>query len=196
MKLFSNEYFFSHPWSLVSAANWKKYPNDITPHVIHVDYLDRHVDPKTGILYTKRLLTCKQAMPAWITRLLGATSEAYVYEESEIDPHNKVVVMKARNLTLRHLMSVEETCTFVPSKTDPNNATVLKQEATISMTRAFSSWISNMVEEFSLERFHTNAVKGRTALEHTLERIREETAYMMDHILPCKSYENASENKA
>ena len=36
------------PWDTVSVANWLKYPNTHTPHVLHVDYLQRYVDPATG----------------------------------------------------------------------------------------------------------------------------------------------------
>jgi hypothetical protein len=174
MKLFSTEQHFQHPWALVSAANWVKYPNEVTPHVIHVDYLERRIDPETGILHTKRLLTCRQSVPGWMVRWLGATSEAYVYEESQVDARSKVLRLSARNLTMSNLMQVEETCTYTPSPGDPH-ATLLKQEASISATNVLSSWISNMIEDFSLERFRANAIKGRAALDHVLERIKQET---------------------
>lgn len=181
MKLFSNEHRFNHPWHLVSAANWKKYPNDITTHVTHVDYLDRHIDSETGILYTKRLITCHQSFPTFISKLLGSPSEAYVYEESEVNPRSKTLIMKAKNITMSNLMTVEETCTYTPSASD-SQQTIMKQEASISSLNGLS-YISNKIEDVSLERFRSNAQKGRAALEHVLERIKQETIHVVDNIV-------------
>lgn len=67
MKLFQTVHDFHYEWSLVSAANWQKYPNDNCPHVQHVDVLNRTVDPKTGILTTERLITVSQNVPRFIS---------------------------------------------------------------------------------------------------------------------------------
>lgn len=69
MKLFKTLHEFSYEWSLVSAANWQKYPNESAPHVKHVDVLNRSVDPKTGILTTERLFTVKQNVPTIIQKV-------------------------------------------------------------------------------------------------------------------------------
>lgn len=99
---------------MVTAANWKKYPNEMTPHVINVDYLDRWVDPKTGFLYTERLLTCSQNAPAFISKLLGGENVSHVYEKSQVDPSGKKITLISKNLTFSNLMTVEETCTYTP----------------------------------------------------------------------------------
>ena len=182
MKLFSTEHKFKHPWALVSAANWKKYPNDMTPHVIHVDYLERHIDPETGILHTKRLLTCRQSMPSWISKCIGAPSEAYVYEESQVDPKSQTLTMKAKNLTMSHLMCLEESCTYTPNPADPLHSTLLHQQARISTSHNFS-YISSMVEDFSMERFRANANRGRDALDSVLDRVKQEAQNVVDNIV-------------
>lgn len=91
-------------------ANWMKYPNDHTPHVVHVDYLSRRVDPETGILHTERLLSCRQNAPAFISRLFGGEDSSLFYEKSEVDPQGRSIVLRSRNLTFCNLIVVEETC--------------------------------------------------------------------------------------
>jgi hypothetical protein len=70
MKFFKTVHIFDYPWTLVSAAQWQKYPNDHCPHVQHVDVLNRTVDPETGILTTERLITVKQNVPRLILKVL------------------------------------------------------------------------------------------------------------------------------
>jgi hypothetical protein len=69
MKLYKSVHTYNYPWSLVSAANWQKYPNEHCPHVYAVDVLDRRVDPETGILVTERLITVKQNVPTIILKV-------------------------------------------------------------------------------------------------------------------------------
>lgn len=116
--LYFYSFLYSHSWETVSAANWKKYPNEITPHVISVDYLGRWVDPTTKILHTERLLTCSQNAPAFISKLLGGENVSHVYEKSWVDPISKKITLVSRNLTFSNLMTVEETCTYTPDSRD------------------------------------------------------------------------------
>ena len=51
MKFLEMVHHFDRPWSLVTFAAWNKYPNENSPQVLHVDVLDRHVDPATGVLH-------------------------------------------------------------------------------------------------------------------------------------------------
>ena len=159
-----------HPWDRVSIANWIKYPNDLTPHVIHVDYLSRSVD-SSGILHTERLLTCCQNVPAFIARLFSGENSSLFYERSEVDREGRTLTLRARNLTFCNLLTVEEVCRYVQ---DVDGNTRLRQEVGI---RCFAGWthIANAVEEFIVGRFHANARKGRLALEHAIDRIVQET---------------------
>jgi hypothetical protein len=74
MKLFKSVHIYDYPWSLVSAANWQKYPNEHCPHVQAVDVLDRRIDPETGILVTERLITVKQNVPTVILKVFTCPS--------------------------------------------------------------------------------------------------------------------------
>lgn len=143
-----------------------KYPNDHTPHVVHVDYLSRRVDPTTGILHTERLLTCRQNVPAFISRLLGGEHSSLVYEKSEVDPVRRTLTLRSQNLTFCNAVVVEETCRY----SEHQSGTILNQEASI---KSFTGWshIQSAIEEFGVKRFCANAQKGRMALESAIEGI-------------------------
>lgn len=170
----------SYPWEAVTSANWIKYPNELTSHVIHVDYLSRTVDPSSGILTTERLLTCQQNIPSLISRLSGGCNTSMIYERSTVDPHKRILQLRSRNLTFSHLMAVEEICTYRPlheeavADCDRPPRTLFQQEARISSVAGGAAWASflkNAVEEFCVTRFQANALKGRAALELALERL-------------------------
>ncbi|RKO95443.1 hypothetical protein CAUPRSCDRAFT_2025, partial [Caulochytrium protostelioides] len=111
---------FPHGWATLTAANWRKYPNLKTPHVISVDVLNRWVDPQTGVLYTERLLQCEQKAPAilkWIGINVGDT--AFFRETSALDPRSQHYEATSVNLTMRQYLTVEEVCTFVPDAAQP-----------------------------------------------------------------------------
>lgn len=82
-----------------------------------MDYLWRKIDPSTGCLHTGRLITCKQSGPAWITKLFSGRddSSALAYEESIVDPVGRTFRVTSKNLTFSNLVSVEETCEYVPA---------------------------------------------------------------------------------
>lgn len=147
MKIYEGVHDFHYKWSLVSAANWQKYPNENCPHVKHVDVLHRFVDPATGILYTERLFTVKQNVPTIILKvwnsyvllllvacivfwlmnvpfypfqILGSGTTHYVRETSAIDPKTKTLTMKSYNLTMGNLLRVEETMRYREHPTDKN----------------------------------------------------------------------------
>lgn len=164
---------FRYPWEKVSVANWIKYPNEQTPHVVHVDYLSRRVDPETGILHTERLLTCRQNVPAFISRLFGGEDSSLFYERSEVDPFGRTLVLRSRNLTFCNYLVVEETCRYAPNPED-ETSTLFRQEASIKSVAGWSH-VRAAMEDFCANRFYANAHKGRIALEHAIEKIYSET---------------------
>ncbi|KAG0224888.1 hypothetical protein BGW42_008313 [Actinomortierella wolfii] len=171
MKFFEATHIFDHDWDHVTAANWRKYPNEQCPHVIAVDILDRHVDPETGILHTERLLTCKQNAPAMVLKFLGGSTTSYVREISELDPKTKKLTMKTENLSMCHMLRINEIVTYVPHDTD-NNTTVFRQEAKIMAGSALNRF-SSYIEDFCLTRFRDNAAIGRKGFETVLERLKQ-----------------------
>ena len=180
MRLFSNEHVYEHPWENVSAANWKKYPNEITTHVIHVDYLSRHFDASQGILHTERLITCKQSLPAFILKMFGIDTVAYIYEKSEVNIKSKTLTLHGRNLTASNILTVEETCVYQPDITAPSmNRTLFTQTAQMTGF-VWSSSIREKLEELCFDRFHVNSQRGLQALENVLQTLNANLDNMMD----------------
>ncbi|KAI8384629.1 PRELI-like family-domain-containing protein [Radiomyces spectabilis] len=168
MKLFKSVHEFNYEWSLVSAANWQKYPNENCPHVRHVDVLNRWVDPETGILTTERLITVEQNVPSLIRKILGGGTTQYVREISIIEPKDKILTMKSINLTMNNLLSVEETIVY-REHPEHKQKTQFTQQAAITAGSLVSRW-GNVIEEFSLKRFQQNAAVGREGFNKVLER--------------------------
>ncbi len=172
MKIFSNQYLLDYSWNQVSVANWKKYPNEKSTHVVAVDILRRELNNETGVLTTERLITCKQAIPKWVFALVGGTNISYVREVSEVDPKAKSVVMRSINLTMSNLLGVYEIVTYTPDPEDPERKTIFKQEAQIT---AYASMrrICNKIEEWSVDRFGHNAKLGKIGFESVLQKVTE-----------------------
>lgn len=173
MKVFESKCTFDYSWEEVSRANWRKYCawNDKASHVVAVDTLSRTVDSKTGILRTERLITCKQAVPRWLMMAVGGAEVSYVREISYVDPATKTVRMESANLTGNNLLSVFETVTYRPDPSSPQTRTVFEQDAQFRAAGGFSR-ICNKIEEWSVERFETNATKGREGFESVLDMSR------------------------
>ncbi|ODQ64981.1 MSF1-domain-containing protein [Nadsonia fulvescens var. elongata DSM 6958] len=170
MKIFSQQHIFGYSWEQVSSANWKKYPNEMSTHVIAVDVLRREIDPETNILKTERLLTCKQAVPRWLLTLVGGQEVSYVREVSEVDLKKRTLVLRSVNLTMNNLLFVYETVMYKPDPTNPTFATVFNQEAQITAFGSFKR-LCNKIEEWSVDRFQSNASLGRAGFESVLNKV-------------------------
>ncbi|KAI9499228.1 PRELI-like family-domain-containing protein [Zychaea mexicana] len=168
MKLFETVHDYNYEWSLVSAANWRKYPNENATHVKCVDILNQHIDPDTGVLTTERLFTVKQNVPTLILKILGSDTTHYVREVSTIDPRTKTLTMCSVNLTMSNLLTVEETIRYQEHPEDPLK-TKFTQQAAISAGSLVSRW-GNLLEDFTLKRFQQNAATGREGFSKVLER--------------------------
>lgn len=190
MKVFESSCIFDYPWANVSVANWRKYCawNTQSTHVVAVDTLSRSVDPSTGVvsfqlqfsrelvlltrvppqLRTERLITCKQSAPRWLMKFVGGTEESFVREVSEVDPSKRTVTLRSTNLTGSNFVSVQETVIYSPDPVAPEFKTLFKQDAQITAYGAFSR-LCGAIEDWSVERFGQNAMKGRLGFEAVLE---------------------------
>ncbi|KAI9697559.1 MAG: hypothetical protein M1820_007758 [Bogoriella megaspora] len=185
MKMFESTYELDYSWDEVSTNNWRKYCpwNDKSTHVLAVDTLNRHVDPQTGILRTERLITCKQSAPKWLQPFLGGTEYSHVYETSYVNPATKTVTMCSTNMTWADLLSVRETVVYRPAPSPKSNSasqsspiperTKFEQHAQITALCGGWQKVRNGIEQFTLERFGQNAMKGKEGFERVLEMSRE-----------------------
>lgn len=172
MKIFESQHHFNYNWEQVTAANWQKYPNELSTHVVSVDVLNRQIDPERNVLQTERLIGCKQAIPKWLRAIVGGDEYSYVREVSEVDLTTRTLVMKSANMTMSHLLLVNETVTYRPDPELPHTRTLFEQDAEIT---AFSSWsgICNKIEDWSVERFGQNAKVGKRGFETVLKALAE-----------------------
>lgn len=181
MKFFSSECHFDHPWGTLTAANWKKYPNEISTHVVAVDVLRREIDSITGVLTTERLITCRQNIPSWIFALIGGKNVSYVREVSEVDLRQKTLTMRSVNLTMSNILRVQETVRYTPDAENPEARTQFSQEATFQAFATIQR-LCNKIEDWSLERFRQNAVLGRAGFETVLQKFNLERPSTMQHL--------------
>lgn len=172
MKIFSTQHTFDYSWEQVSTANWKKYPNEVSTHVVAVDVLRREIDQKTGVLRTERLITCQQAIPKWLLAMVGGSNVSYVREVSEVDPKTKTLTLRSVNLTMNNLLSVYETVTYKPDPANPAVCTLFQQEAQITAYATFKR-LCNKIEDWSIERFNQNAKLGKLGFDGVLKKIYE-----------------------
>jgi hypothetical protein len=174
MKLFETLHSFDHPWPAVTLANWNKYPNPYSSHVLSCDTLDRRVDPRTGVITTERLLCCKQPVPSILKRLgLDFQVEAFFHEISTLNPKTQEFTAQTVNLTMRGLLNVSETCSLSVHPELPSN-TLFKQQAQVSAMGVFAA-VGRLVEDIAVSRFTANAAKGRDALESVTQEFFQET---------------------
>lgn len=101
----------SDSWSIVTLAFFLRYPNPYASHVISCDVISRNQTP-SGSLLTTRLILKKGTMPRWFPKGIVSRVESWVVEESEVDPHGKLVRCVTKNLDHVKVMQVEESVQF------------------------------------------------------------------------------------
>lgn len=169
VQFLNREHIYQHPWERVTTAFWRKYPNPLSPHVLDIDVLDRHLDAK-GRLYTTRLITCKGHVPDWISKAVGGKNHCFVLERSVVDRENRTLVMKSRNISFENLIQVHETCVY-DTHTGEEGTTRFTQQAKIVVP----VWgFSERVENLTLDNFHKNAKKGLEAMENICQAIAKD----------------------
>ncbi|TPX67957.1 hypothetical protein SpCBS45565_g03527 [Spizellomyces sp. 'palustris'] len=173
MTFMENQYLFAHPFGTLTSANWRKYPNEYSSHVLSVDVLSRFIDPQTGVLRTERLLSIKQSAPAIVRKLLPIPEVSYFREVSFLDPKERTYKAVSNNLSMRSIVDVEETCEFKTDPQTPDGGTVFNQRAEVKVFGAFN-YVARMLEEAAVKSFKANATKGRQGLETVVDMVLNE----------------------
>ncbi|QPG74903.1 hypothetical protein FOA43_002241 [Brettanomyces nanus] len=170
MRIFESKQVFEYPWEQVSAANWQKYPNEVSTHVKSVDVLRREYDSNKQILTTERLIGCSQKVPKWLICIMGCSDKSYVREICTVDLKKRTVTMRSCNLTWSNFLKVWETVVYSPDKKDPRSMTSFSQEAEITAHLTFQR-VCDQIEEWSVQRFGQNAEKGKMGFDSVLEKL-------------------------
>lgn len=165
---------FEFPWSKVTLASWRKYPSADRPDVLAVDIIDRYLDDE-GCLHTIRVVYLKDKLPKILQPVFGGGYGICV-EHATVDPKNKVMTMKAQNVSFQNIFSLRETCTY---KVDPNNSnhTAFDQKAEII---AFPFGLVKIIEKFSADKIRSNASKGREIMETAIHKVILESREAID----------------
>lgn len=149
-----------------------KYPNPFSSHVLAADVLSRHIDPQTQCLHTTRLILKTGSMPTWVLALLKS-QEAFVIEESIVDPSNCFMQTKTRNLTHQRLLAVEEIQTYTKNPED-ENWTLADCRATVKSNFG-AKWagLGAKIEGVGVRRFKEHLQKSKQAMSWILEKLRK-----------------------
>nr|CAG8470034.1 4880_t:CDS:2 [Entrophospora candida] len=157
VKFFQHTFRYEYPWDSVTLAFWMRYPNPFASHVESVDVIDRYVDPKKGILRTTRLILKRGVVPKW-GRGFFKNSEAYILEESMINPKTQTMITLTKNITHARVMQVEERQTF---RVDPNNPEHTQVTTEVRVISNFGWGLTERVEGFGIKKFSDNTTKSK-----------------------------------
>lgn len=81
------------------------------------------------------------------------------------------------NMTWSDLLSVRETVVYRPSSSAPHSRTIFDQNAQVVALCGGWQKIKNSIEDFTVERFRQNAIRGREGFEAVLEMSRKVFAH-------------------
>ncbi|KAI9462315.1 MSF1-domain-containing protein [Lactarius psammicola] len=167
MKFFSQSFLYDDPWPIVSLAFFLRYPNPYASHVLSCDVISREFT-SSGSLLTTRLILKTATLPRWAPKGIISRSESLIIEESEVDPHGKVVRCLTRNLEHVKAMQIHETQTF----------SQLGEGKTLQTTEArivsgFGWGLTKQIENYGLARFRKNVQRSREGVALILDLIRQ-----------------------
>ncbi|KAJ3068458.1 hypothetical protein HK102_007167, partial [Quaeritorhiza haematococci] len=157
VSFWSHTFTYAHSWPAVTQAIFQKYPNPFARHVLSSDVIDRTVDPETGVMKTTRLFLKKGIIPKWGRHLLNV-SEAFIIEQTIVDPRSKTMITVTRNLSHKKVMLVEETQVIRPNPSNPDTMTVVNTSARIVSNMGWAP-ITSRIEGFGLSKFKDNALR-------------------------------------
>lgn len=112
----------------------------------------------------------KGKVPKWFPQKLINNSEAFIIEESEVDPKTKTMITRTKNLNHVRVMQVEETQIFKQHDQNPE-WTSCKTEARI--VSKFGWGMTGRIEGFGQSTFIANTAKARKGMQHILQMIRD-----------------------
>eukprot|EP00823_Brevimastigomonas_motovehiculus_P009201 TRINITY_DN8863_c0_g1_i1.p1 TRINITY_DN8863_c0_g1~~TRINITY_DN8863_c0_g1_i1.p1 ORF type:complete len:210 (+),score=47.31 TRINITY_DN8863_c0_g1_i1:110-739(+) len=162
VKWFARNYTLRHPWETASAAFWRKYPNPDAEHVHEADTFDRKIDTE-GNLQLRRFYTLAFPLPDWLQSMAGPKYHAA--DIVTVNPKERSLVLKSRNLSFSSFLTIEETCTYTPDANDPQ-LTNYRHEARIT---SFLPFLAGKLETFSQNGFTQKSKKGLEAIETLCE---------------------------
>ncbi|CAG8753854.1 8848_t:CDS:2 [Acaulospora morrowiae] len=96
--------------------------------------------------------------------------EAYIIEESIINPKTQTMITLTKNITHARVMQVEEWQTF---RVDPNNREFTQVKTEAKFISNFGWGLTERLEGFGVKKFNDSSLKSRKGMSYILEKIRE-----------------------
>ncbi|CAF0826476.1 unnamed protein product [Rotaria sp. Silwood1] len=178
VKTHIDQWLYTFPWSQVISGFWQKFPNPYTGHILSEDVYDRIIT-NDHILITKRLLTKTNKIPRWGEFLFSrgsASTIAFIIEESICDLKQKTFTTVTKNINLKSLMTIEETCIYRPDKN--NESSTICEKKVIATSDLFG--FKTTLETFAIQRYKKNQELASLGLEFILHNL------FLPHLpLPC-----------
>lgn len=148
-------------------ALWLKYPNPFSKHVLAGDVISRSID-SVGRLCTTRVILKTSSIPAWISHWIKS-NEAFVVEESVVDPRTGTMVTITKNLNHQKMMTVEEVQTYTRSP-DNRSWTLIETQARFNCNFGWLG-LAGRLENLGAKKFKDHLQRSKEALLYVLERI-------------------------
>uniref|UniRef100_A0A8C3CBZ3 PRELI domain containing 2 n=1 Tax=Cairina moschata TaxID=8855 RepID=A0A8C3CBZ3_CAIMO len=144
-----------------------QYPSPMDKHVMAVETVEEKTDLSTGIVYRRRIATCKNVIPE-ILRKVSALKvpDIYLEEESWLNMQKRNMSMKTHCLTWTQYASLSEESVFRESLENPN-WTDFTQKGRISVTGA--GLLNRVLEAFAQSFLKQGVKKGIKIMETLLQ---------------------------
>jgi len=168
MKIWTSEHVFNHNWETVTIGQWQKYPNPINQAVVGTDVVDRKV--VDGVLHSHRIISSDWGLADWVQRLIGANRVCYASEYSTVDPKNRLMEMRSKNMSFCNFVNMEEKMTYTPDPED-SSRTVMRQETVVTVQGVP---LTSYMEGVIVNTVSSNSSKGRAAIEWIVEKLGNE----------------------
>jgi len=151
----------------VTSVYWGKFPNRYQPYIKAVDTFDRELNPETGVMTVRRIITHNSPGPRWMYAL-GFPDEVSAVEEITVDPNGRSLVLKTKNITAASLFQVAETCIYTE-----NEELRTEYEQNIQIT-SFLPVFSSLAEDFSFKTCAKNSDKGVSTMSELCDNFKIE----------------------
>ncbi|KIJ45706.1 hypothetical protein M422DRAFT_227448 [Sphaerobolus stellatus SS14] len=167
MKWYSQSFTYDDPWSTVALAYYLRYPNPYASHILSCDVINRTITP-SGTLRTSRLILKRGILPKWAPKGIISRAESWVIEESDVDPHGKVVRCVTRNLDHVKVLQIIESV----SLTEGSQGKTLQRSEAQVISR-FGWGLARRIETFGITRLKSHFEKSREGVSLIVKMIRE-----------------------
>jgi len=166
MKFWQSSHTFQHPWSTVTQAFWRKYPNDFQSSVYGTDVIERYVDAE-GKLHSKRLIISDWNIPSFMKFFFGET-RGYAVEYSIVDPVEETLTLRSQNINAVSMFAMREEISYK----SVGETTRLNHEAKFVFT--VSRIFDDAAENWLVGTITEAARKGLMAMESITVKVEEE----------------------